>query len=47
MTGMFEHSPFTGDISKWNTENVVMMDSMFANDNQFNCDISGWDVSNV
>jgi hypothetical protein len=31
----------------WNVENVINMNSMFANLTDFNGNISGWDVSNV
>ena len=45
--GVFENSPFNGDISGWNVSNVKDMDYMFFGAKSFNQDISGWDVSNV
>lgn len=41
MWGLFEDSPFNGDISLWNVENVQDMSSMFK-DSAFNGDISNW-----
>ena len=46
MSGLFEKTEFTGDISRWNVSNVIDMSYMFA-DSTFNGDISHWDVSNV
>ena len=46
MSGLFFHSSFNGDISKWNVSKVKYMDFMFEN-SQFNGDISKWNVSNV
>lgn len=46
MSGLFESSPFNGDISRWDVSNVTNMDWMFE-DSQFNGDISQWDVSSV
>ena len=34
-------------IEKWDVSNVKKMNSMFANCERFNQDISGWDVGNV
>ena len=39
-------SKFNGDISQWNTSNVINMRSMF-HDSEFNGDISKWNTSNV
>lgn len=44
--GLFENSSFNGDISRWNTSNVVSMRRMFSK-SQFDGDISGWDTSQV
>ena len=44
MEGLFDHSKFDGDISKWNVGNVTNMGSMFEH-SKFNGDISEWDVS--
>ena len=46
MHGLFNHSPFNGDISKWNVSNVTSMSMMFTL-SRFNGDISKWDVSKV
>ena len=49
MSGIFEHSEFTGengDISNWDVSNVKDMHHMF-NESEFNRDISKWNVSNV
>jgi len=46
MSGLFEKTEFTGDISRWDVSNVIDMSYMFA-DSTFNGDISHWDVSNV
>lgn len=40
------NSEFNGDISKWNTSNVINMSNMFAC-SVFNNDISNWNVSKV
>ena len=37
---------FRGDISRWNTRNVVDMSDMFAH-SRFNGDVSSWDVRRV
>ena len=47
MSWLFANSVFNGDISEWDTSNVLHMDHMFENNQIFNCDISKWDVSNV
>lgn len=46
MRGMFSHSKFNGDISKWDVSSVTDMSNMFR-ESEFNGDISGWDVSSV
>ena len=46
MSGLFLHSSFNGDISKWDVSNVTDMMGMFE-ESKFNGDISNWDVSNV
>ena len=43
---MFYLSQFNGDISKWNTGNVVNMSDMFSF-SHFNSDISQWNTSKV
>ncbi len=40
-------STFNGDISLWNTSNVVNMVDMFNKATDFNGDISGWNVAKV
>ena len=40
-------STFTGDLSKWDVSNVVIMFMLFYNCGQFNSDLSNWDVSKV
>ena len=45
--GVFEESPFNGDISGWDVSSVENMDLMFWNAKSFNQDISRWNVSNV
>jgi surface protein len=40
------NTEFNGDISKWDTSNIMEMESMFA-DSKFNGDISKWNTSNV
>ena len=37
---------FNGDISEWDTSNVILMEGTFLN-SKFTGDISKWDVSNV
>lgn len=37
---------FNGDISKWDTSNVINMKGMFFN-SKFNGDISNWNTKNV
>jgi hypothetical protein len=44
---MFRASKFNGDISRWNTHNIMNMFGMFAANRYFNQDISKWDVSNT
>ena len=41
-----EFKKFNGNISKWDTSNILRMDFMFSN-SIFNGDISNWDVSSV
>ena len=46
---VFSHgnaTKFNGDISKWDTSNVILMEGTFLN-SKFTGDISKWDVSNV
>ena len=38
---------FNGDISNWDTSNVLNMDRMFSGATSFNGDISNWDTSSV
>ena len=38
---------FDGDISKWNTSNVINMSGLSHGADKFNQDISEWDTSNV
>lgn len=45
-SGLFDDSPFHGDISQWNVSNATTMHSMFAG-SPFNGDISNWDVAGV
>lgn len=44
--GMFQNSPFCGDISEWDTSNATSMENMFR-DSAFNGDISRWNTSRV
>jgi len=46
LNGLFRHSKFNGDISKWDTSEVEDMSAMFEY-SKFNGDISEWDTSNV
>ena len=46
MRGLFSHSTFDGDISKWDVSSVTDMSYMFAH-SLFNGNINDWDVSNV
>lgn len=46
MDGIFRQVDFKGDISQWNTGNVLSMQKMFDR-SSFNGDISQWDVSKV
>ena len=46
MSYLFYESDFNGDISKWNTSNVIYMDNMFTG-SKFNNDISEWNVDKV
>lgn len=45
-SGLFESSPFDGDISQWDVSNAISMESMFAS-SVFNGDISNWNVARV
>ena len=45
--GLFEQSDFCGDVSEWDTHNIVDMTNLFFNCKKFNSDISKWDTSNV
>ena len=47
MFELFKGTKFNGDISLWDTSNVIDMNSMFYEAANFNCDISGWDTSSV
>lgn len=47
MRSLFSDMEFNGDISEWDTSNVVNMANMFIRCKNFNCDISNWDVSKV
>lgn len=47
MSAMFRSSPFNGDISAWNTANVINMRQMFELSGAFDQDIGGWNTSNV
>ena len=44
---MFQNSPFSGDVSRWNTKSALEMNAMFAQTPNFNSPLSGWDVSQV
>ncbi|AYN69363.1 BspA family leucine-rich repeat surface protein [Euzebyella marina] len=46
LSGMFDKTSFTQDISGWNVANVRDMSYLFFS-SPFNQDISGWDVGNV
>ena len=46
MSWMFYNSKFNQDISNWDVNNVINMNSMFEVSN-FNQDISKWDISSV
>ena len=45
--GFGGRSSFNGDLSNWNTAQVMTMNYMFAKAAQFNQDISKWDTSKV
>ena len=47
MRKLFMNSVFNGDISEWDTSNVLYMDHMFENNQIFNGDISKWNVSKL
>lgn len=47
MRKLFYGSKFCGDISKWDTRNVVDMSEMFSFAFYFNCDISNWNTQRV
>ena len=46
MRGMFNHSEFNGDISKWDVSNVRHMAGMFRGA-KFRGDVSGWNTAKV
>ena len=45
--GFGDKSYFDGDISKWNTEKVTYMRSMFSSASAFNHDIGSWNTAQV
>lgn len=45
-SGLFDDSPFHGDISQWDVSNARSMEGMFAK-SPFNGDISNWNVARV
>ena len=47
MHKLFMNSVFNGDISEWDTSNVLYMDHMFENNQIFNGDISKWNVNKL
>merc|ERR1712176_383381 len=48
MYGMFcDASPFTSDLSEWQTGNVMNMNGMFKGASSFNSDLSKWQTGNV
>lgn len=47
MFSMNSNGVFNGDISNWDTGNVLNMQQMFVRCVPFNSDISGWDTANV
>lgn len=47
MSHLFHHCYFKGNISQWNTSNVIYMTGMFSYCYDFNGDISQWDTGNV
>ena len=47
MEFLFSWCNFNGNISKWDTSNVIYMKQMFYHNHSFNGDISSWDVSKV
>ena len=47
LTGMFQDSPFNGNITNWNTSSVIKMDYMFNNAVFFNQNIGLWNTSSV
>ena len=47
MSYLFKETVYNGDISKWDTSNVINMEGLFHYAYKFNTSINGWDVSNV
>lgn len=46
LLGVFQDSPFNGDISRWDVSNVTDMSALFMN-SQFDGDISAWDTGQL
>ncbi len=47
MSSLFYNSDFNGDISSWDTSNVINMNNLFNDASKFDQDIGDWDTSNV
>ena len=47
MSYLFKETVYNGDISKWDTSNVINMEGLFNYAYKFNTSIDDWDVSNV
>src|SRR5574344_1794694 len=47
MSHLFHHCYFKGNISQWNTSNVIYMTGMFSYCYDFNGDISQWNTGKV
>jgi len=47
LNSVFGYEDFRGDVSGWDTSNVISMYRLFKRCNKFNCDLNNWDVSNV